>query len=362
MDKKISIIYAFRDRDAERIRLSMESLRNQNIQNFEVLFIDYGSHPKISGEIERTLADFEFCRYFYLHTSQMLWNKSRALNFGIKNARCSSLFIADVDLIFSPEATEFLESHILLRTFKLFTMGYLSKQESLEVLEKNNFKELEYERTGNINGMILAPSQAFYEISGYDEFYHFYGSEDVDLYARMRNAGYKEEMTQGVYFYHNWHASYQKSQQKGLTQTPRIANAMRINEQHYFYNSENNVLTPHYQQQWGEEVEKQKVNKLLTPEVVLQIDNKLAGIEHFIYEGIKAFKNKTIEVRIEEADYYDSLKHKTKKLLGKQTQSYISLKEINDMLLKRIVFEYRNYNYSYKISSDLKTIIFKIEL
>ena len=362
MDKKLSIIYAFRDRDSERVRLSMQSLRNQNLQNFEVVFIDYGSQPKISEAIEKTLADFEFCRYFYLQTSQMLWNKSRALNFGIKNARYSSLFIADVDLIFSPEATEFLDSQISSGAFKLFSMGYLSKEESLKVLEKNNFEKLEYERTGDINGMILAPRQAFYDISGYDEFYHFYGSEDVDLYARMRNAGYKEEMARGVYFYHNWHASYQKSQQKALTQIPRIDNAMRINEQHYFYNLENKILTPHYQIQWGEEVEKENLNKLLQPDVMLQLDNKSAGIEHFIYEGIKTYKNKIIEVRIKEADYYASLKHKTKRLLGKQSQTYIPLKDINDMLLKRIVFEYRNYNYSYTISSDLKTIVFKIEL
>ena len=178
----------------------------------------------------------------------------------------------------------------------------------------------------------------------------------------MRNAGYKEEMARGVYFYHNWHASYQKSQQKALTQIPRIDNAMRINEQHYFYNLENKILTPHYQIQWGEEVEKENLNKLLQPDVMLQLDNKSAGIEHFIYEGIKTYKNKIIEVRIKEADYYASLKHKTKRLLGKQSQTYIPLKDINDMLLKRIVFEYRNYNYSYTISSDLKTIVFKIEL
>jgi predicted glycosyltransferase involved in capsule biosynthesis len=51
--------------------------------------------------------------------------------------------------------------------------------------------------------MILTTKEAFFEIKGYDEFFHFYGSEDVDLYARLENAGYKSNLVTDIYFYHN---------------------------------------------------------------------------------------------------------------------------------------------------------------
>ena len=63
-----------------------------------------------------------------------------------------------------------------------------------------------------------------------------------------------------------------------------------------------------------------------------------------------------------EDTYYNSVKYKIKQLLGKQTQPYFSMKEINDLVLKSILFRYRDYNYSYAISKDFKQIRFIIDL
>ncbi|MGY5850400.1 glycosyltransferase family 2 protein [Salegentibacter sp. F14] len=362
MDKSLSIIYAFRDRDVERVKLSMESLRNQKSQNFEVIFVDYGSDSETSNKVQKALESFEFCNYSYLHTSQRLWNKSRALNYGIKRAKNPYIFIADVDLIFSPVATKFLENNISKDSFKIFKLAYLDEQASVDIDRNKNFKDLKATRTGEINGMILARKEAFYEISGYDEFYHFYGSEDVDLYARLKNAGFIEKRTEQIHFYHNWHPSYQNSEQGKLTIIPRLKNAMRINEQHYLNSLKNKVIEPNSQVFWGEAFEKSNADKLKSPDVKIELENIEAAVEHFIFEGIKFYKNKIVEVKIYEADYYTGLKYKIKKRLGKQSQTYISLKKVNDIILKRIIFEFRNHNYSYKITADLKNIVFKIEL
>ena len=362
MDKKLSIIYAFRNRDVERVKLSMESLRDQKAQNFEVVFVDYGSEEVTSANIQKVLKEFEFSRYFYLHTSQRLWNKSRALNFGIKNSETSNIFIADVDLLFSPKATEFLEGQISNDSFSLFTLAYLDKQVSQQLNKNKNYDEITPERTGTINGMILATKEAFYKVSGYDEFYHFYGSEDVDLYARMKNAGYREVQKDDIHFYHNWHQSFQSSEQDKLTETPRLSNAMRINEQHYLNSIANEILKPFEQTNWGENFEKETAEILSSPDAVIELKNIAASVEHCLNEGIKFYEDKVIEVRISESDYYQTLKYKIKKNLGKQSQTYITLKEVNDLILKKIIFKYRNHNYSYKITPDLKTIIFKIAL
>lgn len=359
---KISIIYAFRDRDADRVRLSMESLRKQEEQNFEVVFVDYGSKHNISEEVKKVLKEFQFCNYFYLEALHRLWNKSRALNYGIKQSKHPHIFIADVDLIFSPEATSFLEKKSSEKSFHLFRMGYLGEKLSKELRKEQDFRNLRPDRTGEVNGMVLARKEAFYEVKGYDEFYHFYGAEDVDLYARLSTAGYKEEKTEGIHFYHNWHSSYQSSDLQELSSTPRLRNAMRINEQHYFSTLNNKVIVPFSQATWGETFDSSEIEKLNSPQHTIELENIAAEVEHFFNEGIKSYENKIIEIRVKESGYYRSAKYRLKKIALKQSQIYISMKEVNDIILKKIIFDFRDRNYSYTISPSLKTITFKIEL
>jgi hypothetical protein len=38
------------------------------------------------------------------------------------------------------------------------------------------------------------------------------------------------------------------------------------------------------------------------------------------------------------------------------------MKEVNDMILAKIVFHYRHFNYSYKVAEDLNEISFTIDL
>ncbi len=45
-----SIITAFRNRDAERVKNSLNSLAAQQYTDFELKFIDYGSSPEVSAE------------------------------------------------------------------------------------------------------------------------------------------------------------------------------------------------------------------------------------------------------------------------------------------------------------------------
>lgn len=361
MGKEISIIFAYRNRDVHRIEISMNSLNAQYKGDFEVIFVDYGSEPDLSAQVTSILSKYEFCNYHFLNTSQLLWNKCKALNYGIKKAGAPYVFIADVDIIFSPLAISFLKSQCSGMAFRLFKMGYLSEKQSSKIstTEWNNIKA---ERIGDVNGMLLTSTESLFKVSGYDEFYHFYGSEDVDLCSRLENAGYKSKMTSEVYFYHNWHLSYQGAETKKLTYIPRISNAMRINEQHHLYNKRKNILIPDMQTQWGVAIDTERVETLEKPEFVFELPNIAAAIDHFFNEEINYIHNKIIEVQVSEAEYYRSIKYKIKKKLGRESQLYIPLKEVNDIILKHIIFRYRHFNYSYRITQDLQTIIFKIEL
>src|SRR5690554_5688657 len=101
----ISIIYAFRDRDEKRVELSLQSLERQTSQNFEVIFVDYGSRDHFAAPVNNVVEKFSFGNYYYIAHKGLLWNKSKALNYGLQMAKGDYVFIADVDIVFHPNTT-----------------------------------------------------------------------------------------------------------------------------------------------------------------------------------------------------------------------------------------------------------------
>jgi len=360
--EKLSIIYANRNRDAARIRKSFESLQRQKLQNFEVLFVDYGSESDMLNDLEALAGNFEFVKFFHLPVSQLLWNKSKALNYGIKKASGDHIFIADTDLVFHPATIQLLQQIKSPEKFQLFKLGYLDKEESQKLSENYKFEDLKTTRVGEVNGMILTSRESLLKVNGLDEFFHFYGAEDEDLFARLENSGLERMYCDEQYFYHQWHKSFLGSEDKLLTGNPRVRNIMRINQRHFQRNRDNLITKPLRQAGMGEIINSELARKLENPDIVIKAPNILARVEHFLREELPAIEGQVIRMEFFEDAYYSSFKHRMKKILGKQTQPYISMKEVNDMVLKEILFNYRDHNYSFEIKEDLKTIVFCIHL
>lgn len=359
MDHLITILYANRNRDLNRIEASLKSLKKQEYHNFEVLFIDYGSSSELVSGLKKLIKDFDFVQLTCLKTAPLLWNKSKALNFGLKQVKTSFVFIADVDLIFHQSSTKKLESVANSNEFHLFKMAYLDKTESEKLTSSLDFEKVKVRNYGDVNGMILADIRAFRDINGYDEFFHFYGAEDEDLCARLINADYNENRNDEVFFFHNWHKSYVASESENLTVYPRLKNIRRINQYHFLQNKKNGVTVPLRQEEWGKV---QEMNENINKTRSYTITNISAHVIHFLNEELPTIDGEKISVNFEEALYYRSFKYRIKKILGKQTQEYISMKEVNDMILRKIVFDYRNKYYTYKVADNLKKIHFEIEL
>lgn len=362
MKPLLSIIYAHRNRDIARINLSFDSLGKQVLQNFEVIFVDYGSDNIVVSALKDLAAEFNFVKFYSLKVSQVLWNKSKALNYGIKKANGEHIFIADVDLIFHPETTGLLQQIKALDTFHLFKLGYLNRTESRKLLTDYNFKNLKPARFGQVNGMILTTRESLVRVNGLDEFFHFYGAEDEDLFARLENAGYHRMHKNERYFYHQWHQSFSGSEDKLLTGNPRMKNIMRINQRHYDRNRDNGVIKPLKQGEMGSFVSDEISARLKTPTSEYRISNIQAYVEHFLREELSSKKDMVIKVEFYEDETYNSWKYKLKSFMGMQTQPFISLKKVNDMILKEIIYNYRNHNYSFRLVKNLKSIIFCVEV
>lgn len=362
MSVLVSIIYAFRDRDSNRVRTSLTSLQKQTYQNFEVLFIDYGSQPEYSDAVKTTVERFQFTSYHYIAHEGLLWNKSKALNYGIKKAKGEYIFIADVDIVFHPDTTKLFKSICDPDIAYLFHLSYLNKIESNKIDNDVRFETLTPSHTGKVNGMILVHKLGLEKVHGLDEFFHFYGSEDVDLFERLMHHGIKIEQRPELYFKHIWHEIYNSYDDSMLSVVPRLFNIKRINQQHFFYNKKQRLIVPLDQKKWGHVVFREEQEVLNTPDVVIELTNTQSVIVHFFEVALDTYNNKTVKVVINEAANYRSLKHKIKTVLKKQIQPYISLKIVNDLILSKILYDYRDYNYSYNVATNFKRITFIIQM
>lgn len=360
MSAHITVIYAYRNRDVNRIALSLKSLQQQNSKSFEVMFVDYGSQPNYSKSVKAIIEQFSFASYHYVAHEGLLWNKSKALNYGIKQAETPYILTADVDVVFAPNFIVTAVKKIETQRFLLFKIGYMSKSESQKQLSTLDFDTIKTTHIGDTFGIGLYSKQALEAVRGLDEFFHFYGSEDEDLNARLQFAGFEMERCTELLLFHLWHPRYPQKKDRQLTIQPRIFNILRINQRHFLENKVNRIAQAN-SKTWGVCYELNDLKKLEQPDVVIHLENILSHVSHCFREGLKKYSQCVVEINVSEAEYYNTLKYKIKRAVGKETQPYMTMKAVNDLILNDILFKYRNMNYSYSVSFDLKQITFTID-
>lgn len=361
MNHSTTIIFAYRNRDVVRVNLALQSLQTQTNKNFQVLLIDYGSDIEYASKLIAVVKAFDFANYVYVGHTGLLWNKSKALNYGIRNATTDYIITADIDVLFTPNFIEKAHQLANLNQFSLFKIGYLSKQISEQQHRLLNLKHIKTTHVGDTFGIGLYPKIVLEKVRGLDEFFHFYGSEDEDLNMRVKLTGANLFRCEEVILYHQWHPRYPQKKDNKLTIQPRLTNILRINQRHFLQNKNNSISHPNTNS-WGNCYKKEDAKRLEDPNEVIKLSNIAANVVHFLQEELPKQCKGVIEVLFVEDTYYNSVKYKIKQLLGKQTQPYFSMKEINDLVLKSILFRYRDYNYSYAISKDFKQIRFIIDL
>lgn len=360
---KLSIIYAYRNRDFERIKISLESLKNQTDTDFEVVFVDYGSTLDKANAVAQILNQFDFATYYYIAHPGLLWNKSKALNYGALKSDSSHIFVADVDICFAIEAVSQIKKNISANTFTLFKLSYLKENAQLKPGYQLDVKLSDIKHHGTINGMIVVAKEDFLSVKGYDEIYHFYGSEDVDFYDRLSNKGLKKTFDHTTLFYHQWHPIQNRINDAKLLKNPKLFNIKKINLVHQLYQKNTNAITPLFKQDikaniWCKDDELTQNDATLSFELV----NDHANVWHCIKMILPNLKNEIVCIKVTKDIYFDSLKYKLKKTLNKPDRIPISMKTVNDLMLQEIVLCYRHHNYTYTISEDLNTIFFIIKL
>jgi glycosyltransferase involved in cell wall biosynthesis len=355
----ITILYTYRNRDLIRIKRSLDSLVQQVSQNFKVVFIDYGSEEDLASQVKMLTESYDFASYEYLFTRHQPWNKGKALNYAIKKIDSDYCFNADVDMIFHPEFTSIIEKKINPNKLIYFQVGFLSQEESVKSLNFNDYK-INLLTNNEATGMTIFSVAKLKSVHGFDEFFHFWGSEDTDIHNRLKTYGCEIEFYNSkLLMLHQWHNNYRRRETKKLNSELQLSGIVELNHKHLQCNLKKQVVEVN-SQYWGQVINKDQFYELQSYKPI-ELLNKKTDIDYFLYQELPNLKQQTIAITIKEDQNQSSIKYKIKKYLGKKVPEYYSLKQINDMFLLHIISFYHSQPYSYEISPDLEKITFKIK-
>lgn len=357
----LTILYIYRNRELERVKRSLDSLVEQKNQDFEVIFVDYGSSQTIASEVATLISDYPFVTYQYSYSCQQPWSRSKAINIGLHLVKTDFVFIADIDMIFSPDFVQVLENIKSTKQSVFFKVGFLSEKES-QTNKKFEDYSIAFTSSVGAQGLSLFPTEALLSIRGFDEFFHLWGGEDEDVHARLKMIGLDIVFfDEKILMLHQWHPTYRNSLNKKLTVSVQHDTIARINQEHFRMNSvlKNQIVN---KENWGNIISEDQFSTLDKPDVFLELQNKKEAIDNFLFSVLPKLNNKVLEVVIKEDVYPKTFKYHIKKYLGQRIPEYYRLKEINDVLLLHLISFYPDAVYKYVVAEDLKSITLTLQL
>lgn len=204
-----SFVVTFKNREEKRIRLFLDSLKAQTVKDFELIFVNQGSDEPINNWVEKVVAEYNFITYIFNCTEGYLWNKSNAINIGIKVAKGKNIIIADIDLVFLEDYLEKISTHVKDGSFITHSVLYSKEKVILNKLsELSNIKDYSI-FTEAFNGACVASREILIKIRGYDEYYLVWGVEDDDIIKNLENEGELRIQLNAseIPIFHQWHPS-----------------------------------------------------------------------------------------------------------------------------------------------------------
>ncbi len=345
----ITICLTYRDRDINIVKNALDSLKSQTNHEFEVFFIDYGSSKEYQKAIGKIIEEYDFINYYYFNTIHQLWNKSKAINFALKQCKSNYFFVGDVDMIFRNDFIEKLKKLKSDSEAVYFKVGYLSKEESSL---KKDFSKYNIHHYSNeqATGMTLYPKHLLMEINGYDEYCHGWGLEDTDVHLRLKNNGINVKFIDEVYMLHQWHPKIYRSKNSSA---PYHTKLERINLQYSKQVIALKKIKANQNYEWGIVNHEEEHKGIQT----LKITNQKSEIEAFCLQYIQT--DKILEVNFVLHKEFKSLKNVAKILLRKKQFEFYTLDEVNNKVLELLILQYRNHHYEYfRNKNDIKIIIY----
>lgn len=335
----------------------LDSLGQQSNNHFELFFVDYGSNDEYLSELEKVIAKYQKINFINCPVSGQLWNKCRAINIVLQKCNTPYFFVGDMDMIFHPDFVKKLYELKSENKVIYFKVGFLSKNETLFLKEFHN-AEVDFVSQKEVTGMTLCPTKLLKEINGYNEFYHGWGAEDTDVHVRLQNLGIDVEFyNKEILLKHQWHP---KKYRSTLSKDPYHFNLERINHSYVQIaqmsrQTKANINTP-----WGilpdfneyERLANKPDFEIFTEPDILKVNAILAQFNNL--------EDKVVSITIKDTLFRNKTKQFIKRILHKKYKTYLSLKNVNDLILQEIAIHYRNLPYRYSFDQKQNVIQLKI--
>jgi hypothetical protein len=360
MPFELTLLFTYRNRELERVRIAMDSLVAQSDSNFSVLFIDYGSSLSHSAALQELLVNYSFVTYFYSYHIDQPWSRAKAVNIGIQLVQTPYVFVADIDMIFKLNFVETVHQLRQPMVSVYFKVGFLSQEESKKNQPFDSYV-ISFSSEVGAQGLSLFPIEALKSVRGFGEFLHFWGAEDEDVHNRLTQAGYQVNFfDKDILMLHRWHPTFRSLERDTLTKELQIKSISKLNEQYFFENRDKKLVVVN-SEIWGMSISKEEYDALMNVQINSVIWNNKEYIHHFLFVELPRMKDGIISVEFRADPYQHGLKYFLKKRIGESVPSYYNLKEINDLLLLHLVSFYSNNIYSYTISDNLDSIQLRLK-
>lgn len=302
--KKIDIVIAVRDRDNERIQRCINSILDNRVVNLpigEIFVVDYGSKKKVK------VKNCNIIRY----TKNKIWNKSHALNLGIKQCKSAFVCTVDCDIIFTNELKTRLIKALSGYCFIINTnVLRIEVNDLCDELDKNLQKAKPWHNKNSSNvysrangGIQCFPRKWLEYVGGYDEELGVYfGSMDNRLYEQAVMSG----LTITNINYPMFHQEHKNKKEDNLSKDEReLAGVIKSLKAQYLMNLMNQGILIK-KGKWGEEEPNQELFLTKGKEFLEMMEKTPSDKINFIneiYQKIKTSKNRKGELIIDELKY-----------------------------------------------------------
>lgn len=219
----VSALIPYRNREVARLQRCLRSLAAQSYAHFEVILVDFGSEEENSHNIRQLCSSYSFCKYHFIQARGLFWNKSKALNFAIKESSGTQMLIVDADLIFHPGFLEKAIKQLKEGCFLNYVCHYLpEKFEEYENVFKKDFTRIcTKSNSSSAQGLLMVSKEEILLTGGYDEFYRIWGGEDRDMVLCLESQDLQQIIVdfEETPVFHQWHPKVSAQLPKGWIQT-----------------------------------------------------------------------------------------------------------------------------------------------
>jgi len=202
----LTIIVGYRNRELTRIKHCLDSLERQTCQEFRLIFVDYGSDLPISKDAQNLIMEYPFGDYIYSDSRGYPWNRSAALNIGIRRADSEYILTTDIDMVFARNFVEVVLKNANKQNVLHCATHWLPRKfNAWENIDSYSRKFALAEQTA-LGGCQCLSTKIAKELRGFDEVYKYWGVEDRDLNNRLKLRGIEPKWLNNLTaMFHQWH-------------------------------------------------------------------------------------------------------------------------------------------------------------